>query len=113
MKEQTIVLIPGDDIGPSVARATQQVLMAAGAKIKWIERHADEAALEQQGEVMPPATIETILEHGVALKGPCTTPVGKGFLSPLALLMSAVMMLNDLADEKGNEGARAVIDRLA
>jgi isocitrate dehydrogenase (NAD+) len=31
--------------------------------------------------VLPDATINAIRQHGVALKGPCTTPVGDGFSS--------------------------------
>ena len=37
--------------------------------------------MEASGEVLPEATLDAIREHGVALKGPCTTPVGKGFRS--------------------------------
>jgi isocitrate dehydrogenase (NAD+) len=81
MKHQTMVLIPGDGIGPEVSLATQHVLEAAGANIQWVECHAGIAAIEARGEVMPQSTLDAILEHGVALKGPCTTPVGKGFSS--------------------------------
>jgi len=81
MTTHQIVLIPGDGIGPEVAAATTQVLQAAGAPLKWVEHHAGVAALERLGEVLPEATLEAVREHGLALKGPCTTPVGKGFTS--------------------------------
>jgi len=42
---------------------------------------AGESALEAEGEVLPQRTIDAISEVGIALKGPCTTPVGKGFRS--------------------------------
>ena len=77
----TAVLIPGDGIGPEITAATLRVLEAAGAEINWIERQAGVAAMEAGGEVLPEATLDAIREHGVALKGPCTTPVGKGFRS--------------------------------
>jgi isocitrate dehydrogenase (NAD+) len=78
----TVVLIRGDGIGPEVAEAAIRVLDAAGAGIQWVERHAGVAALESgEREVLPPGTVEAILEHGVALKGPCTTPIGEGFAS--------------------------------
>jgi isocitrate dehydrogenase (NAD+) len=77
----SVVLVPGDGIGPEVAAATTRVLDAAGAPVGWIARHAGVTALEQEGDVLPPATIEAIREHGIALKGPCTTPVGTGFRS--------------------------------
>ena len=78
----TCVLIPGDGIGPEVAAATKRVLEASGAPLNWVSSPAGVAALEQgHDEVLPQTTIDAILEHGLALKGPCTTPVGGGFSS--------------------------------
>ncbi|MDP6437698.1 MAG: isocitrate/isopropylmalate dehydrogenase family protein [Gammaproteobacteria bacterium] len=81
MSSNKVVLIPGDGIGPEITAATLKVIEAAGAKIDWVERMAGESALEAKGEVLPQDTLDAIEEHGVALKGPCTTPVGKGFKS--------------------------------
>ncbi len=75
------VLIPGDGIGPEITEAVLQVLDAAGANIDWVRHDAGLAALESAGEVLPESTIEAIEHHKVALKGPCTTPVGEGFAS--------------------------------
>ena len=78
----TAVLIPGDGIGPEVAGATRRILDAAGAEIQWVERDAGVAAIERGADhVLPEETIAAILEHGIALKGPCTTPIGGGFSS--------------------------------
>ncbi|HEY8021414.1 MAG TPA: isocitrate/isopropylmalate dehydrogenase family protein [Thermoanaerobaculia bacterium] len=74
-------LIPGDGIGPEVAEATVRVLEAAGAEIEW-ERHvAGAAAVEEFGEPLPAHVLESIRRNRVALKGPITTQVGKGFQS--------------------------------
>jgi isocitrate dehydrogenase (NAD+) len=81
MTTHHIVLIPGDGIGPEVAAATTRVLGAAGAPVDWVEHHAGVTALKSHGEVLPEATLEAIRERGLALKGPCTTPVGEGFTS--------------------------------
>lgn len=81
MKERPIVLLPGDGIGPEITAAVLEVLDAAGASIQWIERSAGIAARDAGKEVLPDETVEAIREHKVALKGPCTTPVGKGFTS--------------------------------
>ena len=78
---KTICLIPGDGIGPEVTEATKEVLKAAGAAIDWIELPAGASALETHGQLLPDMTIEAITEHRLALKGPLTTPVGKGFAS--------------------------------
>jgi len=76
-----VVLIPGDGIGPEVTAAGRRVLDAAGAPLEWIERQAGLAALAAGQEPLPDRTIEAIRQHRVALKGPCTTPVGDGFTS--------------------------------
>lgn len=76
-----LVVIPGDGIGPEVTRAAIQVLEAANAPIAPHEHHAGLAALDECGEVLPQSTLNAIRNDGIALKGPCTTPVGKGFRS--------------------------------
>jgi isocitrate dehydrogenase (NAD+) len=76
-----VVLVPGDGIGPEVAAAVTKVLAAAGAPIQWIERQAGIASLNAGQDVLPESTLAAIERHGVALKGPCTTPVGEGFSS--------------------------------
>ncbi|MEQ8786640.1 MAG: isocitrate/isopropylmalate dehydrogenase family protein [Pirellulaceae bacterium] len=81
MKPHNVVLIPGDGIGPEVTAAVKQILAAADAPITWIEHKAGLAALESGDEVMPDETIEAVRRYGIALKGPCTTPIGKGFTS--------------------------------
>jgi isocitrate dehydrogenase (NAD+) len=74
-------LIPGDGIGPEVTGAMRAVVAAAGASVAWVEAGAGLDAAERQGDPLPDSTLELIRRHRVALKGPCTTPVGKGFRS--------------------------------
>jgi len=57
--------------------ATRQVVEAAGAKIDWIEALAGLGAVERHGDPLPALTLDLIRKHRVALKGPCTTPIGK------------------------------------
>lgn len=76
-----VVMIPGDGIGPEVMAATRHILTAAGARIDWIDAVAGLAAMEKYGEPLPDVTLDLIRKHRVALKGPCTTPIGKGFRS--------------------------------
>src|SRR5215831_13712584 len=61
--------------------ATQSVVKAAGAELEWIEAAAGIGAVEKFNDPLPLATLELIRRYRVALKGPCTTPVGKGFRS--------------------------------
>ncbi|MGH7350584.1 MAG: isocitrate/isopropylmalate dehydrogenase family protein [Candidatus Rokuibacteriota bacterium] len=81
MTHHQVVLIPGDGIGPEVTAAVRRILTAAGAPVEWVERQAGLAALDKGLDVLPPETLEAISRHQVALKGPCTTPIGEGFTS--------------------------------
>jgi len=77
----TICLIPGDGIGPEVTDAARAVLEASGAALSWVPLPAGAAAAEKYGDTLPPETLDAIRMHRIALKGPVTTPVGKGFTS--------------------------------
>lgn len=77
----TVVLLPGDGIGPSIASAVVRVLDAAGADIDWQIQHAGAETIASHGDTLPEATLAAIRSTGIALKGPITTPIGKGFKS--------------------------------
>ena len=83
-----IPYIEGDGTGPDIWRATVLVLDAAVAKafdgtraISWLPLEVGEAAVAAGGEVLPESALEAIRQHRVAIKGPLTTPVGKGMRS--------------------------------
>ena len=86
------VLIPGDGIGPEITDAVVRVLEAAGANIRWHRHQAGVAALDADGDVMPQTTLDAIAHHQLALKGPCTTPVGEGFSSVNVQLRKAFQL---------------------
>src|SRR4051794_10283386 len=76
-----VVCIAGDGIGPEVTAAMKAVLGAVGARVSWIEAMAGLGAAERFGDPLPSVTLDLIRQYRVALKGPCTTPIGKGFRS--------------------------------
>lgn len=76
-----VTLIPGDGIGTEITIAVQEILKAAGAVVEWEEHNAGETALEKTGQLIPDSLLESIKTTKVALKGPCGTPIGKGFKS--------------------------------
>jgi len=76
-----VTLIPGDGIGPEIAQAARRVIDATGVPIEWEVVEAGEALIEEFGTPLPQYVLESIKKNGVALKGPLTTPVGKGFRS--------------------------------
>lgn len=76
-----LTLIPGDGIGPEITAVTVDVLKHAGADIVWEVVDAGMAALVKYHDPLPQNVIDSIARNKVALKGPLTTPVGKGFRS--------------------------------
>src|ERR1044071_1985 len=79
--KHTITLIPGDGIGPEVSSAVVRIIEAAGADIQWETHYAGAQALEKFGDTLPAELLESIKRNKIALKGPITTPIGKGFTS--------------------------------
>jgi isocitrate dehydrogenase (NAD+) len=77
----SIAVIKGDGIGPEIMAATLQVLDALDCGLDYAHVDAGMTALDQHGSLLPPATLDAIGRHRVALKGPLTTPVGDGFSS--------------------------------
>ncbi|MCY6355795.1 isocitrate dehydrogenase (NAD(+)) [Clostridium sp. ZS2-4] len=76
-----ITLIPGDGIGPEVMMAAKDVIDASGVEINWEVAEAGAKVIEEHGTPLPDYVIESIKKNKVAIKGPVTTPVGKGFRS--------------------------------
>ncbi|MFZ5595424.1 MAG: isocitrate/isopropylmalate dehydrogenase family protein [Bacillota bacterium] len=81
MAGYNVTLIPGDGIGPEISDAARRVIDAAGVKINWEVVEAGEAVIPQYGTPLPDYVLESVKKNGTALKGPLTTPVGKGFRS--------------------------------
>ncbi len=76
-----ITLIPGDGIGTEVSEAEVRIVEACGLDIEWDRVDAGAGAVAQHGTTLPDGVLASIRERRVALKGPLTTPVGKGFRS--------------------------------
>ena len=91
-----VVLIPGDGIGPSISDSVCRVLEAAGAEVEWLPLRAGAETISTDGDPLPEQVVETIRQTGVALKGPITTPVGKGFSSVNVRLRKALQLYANL-----------------
>ncbi len=83
-----IPFIEGDGTGPDIWRAASAVLDAAVAKayggkkkIAWYEVFAGEKSKKQFDSWLPEETVEAYRKYLVGIKGPLTTPVGKGIRS--------------------------------
>jgi isocitrate dehydrogenase (NAD+) len=103
----TVTLIPGDGIGPEISEATRRVLDATGVAFTWDVQEAGAAAAEKTGAALPDAVLESVRRNKVALKGPITTPVGKGFRSVNVGLRKALDLYANVRPCKTRAGVRS------
>ncbi len=99
-----ITLIPGDGIGPAIVAATVRVIEATGVKVEWDRQLAGMAAVEKHANPLPDATLESIRQTRVALKGPLTTPVGGGYRSVNVTLRQAFNLYANVRPAVSFEG---------
>jgi len=102
-----VTLIPGDGTGPEITEATRRVLEATGVEFVWHMKDAGLAVLEKTGTVLPEDVIDSIRQTKVGLKGPITTPVGKGFRSANVALRKNLDLYANLRPAKSYPGLRS------
>jgi isocitrate dehydrogenase len=84
----TLPFIRGDGTGPDIWAASERVFDAAvkkayggKRKIEWMEVYAGEMAFQKFNNWLPDETVKAFQDYLVGIKGPLTTPVGKGIRS--------------------------------
>ncbi len=102
-----VTLIPGDGTGPEITEATRRVLEATGVQFEWNMRQAGAEMLAKYGTVLPDEVIESIKHTRVALKGPITTPIGKGQRSANLTLRKKLDLYANLRPAKTYRGLRS------
>ncbi|GAP73622.1 Isocitrate dehydrogenase [NADP] (plasmid) [Pseudoalteromonas sp. THAF3] len=110
MAKQTISVIKGDGIGPSIIDAAIEILDAVGCEFDYEYIDAGLAALEKTGELLPPETLEAISRNKITLKGPLTTPVGEGFTSINVTLRKQFGLYANVRPVKSFAGTKARYD---
>lgn len=107
-----ITLIPGDGTGPEITEATRRCVEATGVKIKWETVHAGVDIMEKAGTPLPSEVVESIRKNKVALKGPITTPIGKGFRSVNVALRKELDLYACVRPCKSYRGVRSKYENI-
>jgi isocitrate dehydrogenase (NAD+) len=102
--DHIITLIPGDGIGPEVTAATVKIIESSGVKINWEIVRAGAEVIEEFNTALPSYVLESIKKNKIALKGPITTPVGKGFKSVNVTLRQELNLYANIRPIKTYEG---------
>lgn len=104
---KTVTLILGDGIGPEVTSAATRILEEAGADIDWEVVEAGLEVIPKYGKPLPDEVLESIKRNKVALKGPLTTIVAKGFPSVNVELRKKLALYANVRPVKNVPGIRS------
>ncbi|SNC77158.1 isocitrate dehydrogenase (NAD+) [Hymenobacter gelipurpurascens] len=102
-----ITLIPGDGIGPEITKAVTDIFAAAQVPVQWEEQNAGQTTFDQSGELIPQTLLDSLEKTRVGLKGPITTPVGKGFRSINITLRQKYDLYQNVRPAKTTEGIQS------
>jgi isocitrate dehydrogenase (NAD+) len=106
----TVTLIPGDGTGPELTAALETVIAATRVPIVWEVHDAGLGVMEEWGTPLPEHVLESIRRTKVAIKGPITTPVGKGFRSVNVALRKELDLYACLRPAKTMKGVKTRFD---
>ena len=112
MRNKKITVIPGDGIGPEITKATLRVLEAVDADLEYDMQVAGLTAIEQGKELIPPETLDSIRSTSTALKGPLTTPIGKGFTSLNVMLRKEFELYANVRPAVTRKGIKSRYDNI-
>lgn len=110
--KRKITLIPGDGIGLEIMHAAREIIDKVTGNIEWEEVNAGNIAYEKCGVLLPEETLNSIEKNKVALKGPITTPVGKGFRSVNVELRQKFNLYANVRPVKSYEGIDSLYKNL-
>lgn len=105
-------LIEGDGIGPEVIESAVKVIEAAKVNIAWEKLLVGERAVKKYDTPLPAPMLAAIHQHKIALKGPVTTPVGKGFSSVNVALRKEFNLFANLRPVKSLPGTPARFENI-
>lgn len=111
--DHKFTLIPGDGIGQEISQAAVRVITASGVKIDWEVVDGGMTALHKFHDPLPQELLDSVAKNKIALKGPLTTPIGKGFRSINVALRKDFDLYANLRPAKTFKGVKTVhIDHL-
>ena len=107
-----VTLITGDGIGPEITVSVKEIFSAVDVPIIWNEVNAGITALESGDDLIPQSLVESVKKNKVALKGPITTPVGKGFQSVNVQLRHMFDLYQNIRPCKSTPGIASKFDNV-
>ena len=112
MSKHKITVIPGDGIGPEITKATLRVLDALDCDLEYDMQLAGLTAIEAGKELIPQETLDSIRDNSIALKGPLTTPIGRGFTSLNVMLRKEFDLYANVRPAITRQGIKSRYDNI-
>jgi len=105
-----VTLIPGDGIGPEIAKCVQRIFAAASVPIEW--EPVDVTPVKNPDGTMgiPKEAIDSVNRNKIGLKSPLMTPIGKGFRSLNLQLRKEFSLYANVRPCKSIEGYKTLYD---
>ncbi|CAL8081111.1 unnamed protein product [Calicophoron daubneyi] len=110
--KRTVALIPGDGIGPEISAAVQEIFKFAEVPIEWESVDVSPKQTADGGFAMPQSSLNVIRKHGIGLKGPLATPIGKGHRSLNLALRKEFNLYANVRPCKSIEGYKTLYDKV-
>lgn len=104
--KKRVVLMPGDGIGPEITAAVIQIFDHLSVPIEWEYHKIHTQSVTSQGDLISQDTIDAIEHYGYGLKGPFTTPIGKGHRSLNVTLRKKLKLYANVRPCKSIKGVK-------
>lgn len=109
---KTVTIIPGDWIGPEIAKEVTRVVDSSGAKIDWDWQESGEKALKAHGTPLPQELMDSVERNKVALKGLIHIPLGAPYEPPTVTLRKSFNLYANLRPCKLFPGIESRYDEI-
>lgn len=107
-----ITLIPGDGIGYEISESLVKIFDAAKVPVEFETENAGSDVYEKTGELIPESLYESVERNKIAIKGPITTPIGKGFRSINVYLRKKYDLYTNFRPSRNLPGVKTRYDNI-
>jgi isocitrate dehydrogenase (NAD+) len=107
-KVQKVTLLPGDGIGPEISQAVMDIFAAAKVPIEYEFHNFSLTNIQPGGDLISAEALDSIRTNKVALKGPFTTPIGKGYRSVNVTLRKKLNLFANVRPAKSLPGIKSL-----
>lgn len=113
-KTQThkVTLLPGDGIGPEISQAVMEIFSAVNVPVEWEFHNFSTTNVQPGGDLISPEALDSIRRNKIALKGPFTTPIGKGYRSVNVTLRKKLNLFANVRPAKTLPGIKTLYNNV-